>query len=1188
MPALAFPVTTATAVWMPYETNLQAIGMDIPIDPSLLNDGPMVEEHGEVVGMDGGMDGMMDGRWFGGPGVMEVGDEWAGGCIQDDHRGDPGLGVPPSLEEQEQAALLPPTPPLSLTQPTYSKHDKKKRRRPPKDKDKDKVVPVIDMECSFCGGDQDTNRHGIPEKMASCDHCGRSGHPSCMEIPQLGDIIRSYPWRCQECKECEICKSKGDDSKMLFCDQCDRGWHCDCLTPPLSRAPRGKWSCPMCHTKEPPALPPAPPNSSASKHHNRSRRKDSAKSKSLSKSPAPPKVKRTIPQVLTPETESHEVEEQPEERPPSPSPSLASQPPIPPSEPEPEPELEPQAVPFPIISPQASTSPRHTLRFKRTSTTQQPQSSPTRPIKVRIRLTSKSDNEGPNKGTAEADSEGVNDPFGGILSAADADTSKTVVGPTDKERFDKSRADAEARIQKLSAVGSSSYFATPSSSTYQLPGFAPPPPIRALRSRASPPPTTPTISTPGGILPTNTTNASNGLRIKTIRFGQFDIDTWYDAPFPEEFSNIPEGRLWMCEFCLKYMKSGFQAGRHKMKCKMRCPPGDEIYRDGPISVFEVDGRKNKIYCQNLCLLSKMFLDHKSLFYDVEPFLFYVMTLVDDDGGARFVGYFSKEKSSPKDYNVSCIMTLPVRQRQGWGNLLIDFSYLLSKKEGRTGTPERPLSALGALSYKNYWKLTIMLFLHKAQGRIRIRDISSATCITPEDVFETLRENKLISGPDISTHSVTNALPRKRGPGRPPRKPVEKKDDGHGHESSAPVALPRKYTIRWNPAEVDSYVQNWERKGHLRLKHDRLKWVPYRLSRQPPTADQQQPDAAERSESDDEPVSDASEDLGGPVQPTPPPVLVVNTLIPRRTRSRVPTSHPSDDEVDEDEDVAPHSMTRRSGSRQSTQTPGRNDTPERRSLRSSVLGSSVLTRKASLGSNLGLGRRGSPDGTPLALRTRTRSMQLLRGEQTTPIRPATPLRRETRGRPLRQDKEDQEQIMSDEELPAIMPARNKNPRRSSPARKRRRIESSPEATPAPTSPGRNGMMNGGSPVGDGPSAQQAERERSVSLGSGMVYDDVPPAILNGNNPPAPVSTPPPLAPPLAPPAPLQVGPLGDPTCPFTSDDGSPLTSVKEELTDIASEGPALVGEFYDDDALGDEDAEGEPDEDAEGEVDESLV
>jgi hypothetical protein len=67
----------------------------------------------------------------------------------------------------------------------------------------------------------------------------------------------------------------------------------------------------------------------------------------------------------------------------------------------------------------------------------------------------------------------------------------------------------------------------------------------------------------------------------------------------------------------------------------------------------------------------MYLDHKTLYYDVEPFLFYVMTEVDA-GGARFVGYFSKEKRSEK-FNVSCIMTLPIRQRKGWGNLLIDFS-----------------------------------------------------------------------------------------------------------------------------------------------------------------------------------------------------------------------------------------------------------------------------------------------------------------------------------------------------------------------------------------------------------------------------------------------------------------------------------------------------------------------------------
>jgi hypothetical protein len=32
---------------------------------------------------------------------------------------------------------------------------------------------------------------------------------------------------------------------------------------------------------------------------------------------------------------------------------------------------------------------------------------------------------------------------------------------------------------------------------------------------------------------------------------------------------------------------------------------------------------SKVYCQCLCLLAKLFLDHKALYYDVDPFLFYV-------------------------------------------------------------------------------------------------------------------------------------------------------------------------------------------------------------------------------------------------------------------------------------------------------------------------------------------------------------------------------------------------------------------------------------------------------------------------------------------------------------------------------------------------------------------------------------
>jgi len=73
---------------------------------------------------------------------------------------------------------------------------------------------------------------------------------------------------------------------------------------------------------------------------------------------------------------------------------------------------------------------------------------------------------------------------------------------------------------------------------------------------------------------------------------------------------------------------------------MYWPPGNEVYRDGCLSIYEVDGDVNREYCQNLCLLAKLFLDHKTLYYDVEPFLFYVLTH-SDSRGTHLIGYFSK-------------------------------------------------------------------------------------------------------------------------------------------------------------------------------------------------------------------------------------------------------------------------------------------------------------------------------------------------------------------------------------------------------------------------------------------------------------------------------------------------------------------------------------------------------------------
>ncbi|KAL0829208.1 hypothetical protein ABMA28_004043 [Loxostege sticticalis] len=236
--------------------------------------------------------------------------------------------------------------------------------------------------------------------------------------------------------------------------------------------------------------------------------------------------------------------------------------------------------------------------------------------------------------------------------------------------------------------------------------------------------------------------------IEMIELGRHRIRPWYFAPYPQEMVNLP--CIYICEFCLKYRKSKKCLERHLIKCKLKHPPGNEIYRKGSISFFEIDGRKNKCYAQNLCLLAKLFLDHKTLYYDTDPFLFYVMTEFDSRG-FHIVGYFSKEKESTEDYNVACILTLPPYQRKGYGKLLIEFSYELSKFEGKTGSPEKPLSDLGLLSYRSYWAQTILdILMHsKPVGDnekpiITINEICELTSIKKEDVISTLQNLNLIN------------------------------------------------------------------------------------------------------------------------------------------------------------------------------------------------------------------------------------------------------------------------------------------------------------------------------------------------------------------------------------------------------------------------------------------------------------
>ena len=347
-------------------------------------------------------------------------------------------------------------------------------------------------------------------------------------------------------------------------------------------------------------------------------------------------------------------------------------------------------------------------------------------------------------------------PYGGILTEEQADTTKTLPTKDDRRRFDeaKQKAEEEWRNRLLA-----------------MQAEAEPHPVRKSKKSSGP-----------------------ASQIERIEFGGWEIDTWYAAPYPEEYSR--NSVLYICEFCLKYMNSDYVAWRHKLKCPAKHPPGDEIYRHGSISFFEVDGRKNPVYCQNLCLLAKLFLGSKTLYYDVEPFLFYVLCEYDDLG-YHFVGYFSKEKRASSQNNVSCILTLPIHQRKGYGNLLIDFSYLLTRVEEKTGSPEKPLSDMGLVSYRNYWRLVISKYLldtlpeDKTEKKgMSIRKISDDTGMVPDDVISALEGLRCLV-----------------------RDPV--------------TGL---YAFRVDLAYCRQYVEKWEAKKYVSLNPSALTWTPYVMGR----------------------------------------------------------------------------------------------------------------------------------------------------------------------------------------------------------------------------------------------------------------------------------------------------------------------------------------------------------------------
>lgn len=151
-------------------------------------------------------------------------------------------------------------------------------------------------------------------------------------------------------------------------------------------------------------------------------------------------------------------------------------------------------------------------------------------------------------------------------------------------------------------------------------------------------------------------------------------------------------------------------------------------------------------------------------------------------------------------------------------------YLLSKKEKRVGTPEKPLSDLGLLSYRSYWTLAVNQFLATCspEQKLTVEDIANATSITPDDVFYTLRHQHLIKTVAPSSPKRVSVKNTGRGRGIGGKRQVD--------EDAEVLEIPRQYRIEWNPTTIQTAVRRWNDKGYLTLKPEQLKWSPFLTTR----------------------------------------------------------------------------------------------------------------------------------------------------------------------------------------------------------------------------------------------------------------------------------------------------------------------------------------------------------------------
>lgn len=240
----------------------------------------------------------------------------------------------------------------------------------------------------------------------------------------------------------------------------------------------------------------------------------------------------------------------------------------------------------------------------------------------------------------------------------------------------------------------------------------------------------------------NKENESN--QIERIWINGFLIKVFNNSPFLTK-----KQLILFCSKCLDYFDSKLELVNHSKTCNFKLKNLKHSQED--LQIFKLDGDSNTTFCQNLSLLAKLFLNEKTVFFDVAPFDFYIL-----QSQSQTLAYFSKEKFSFERYNLACLLVLPPYRNKGLGKLLIEYSYLLSNQDGLIGGPERPLSPSGRKIYMKHWTSILLKYCLNNQYTT-LGQLSISTGIDCRDILDCFSEIGMLERWDGNTLCIPRDL-----------------------------------------------------------------------------------------------------------------------------------------------------------------------------------------------------------------------------------------------------------------------------------------------------------------------------------------------------------------------------------------------------------------------------------------------